>query len=379
MKAPEINLAILSPNDCKYSETFIRAHKDIKARNVYFFYGDTVPTTLQGWGYFGLVKDVYNKKSIKRFLKVFNLFGFLTGGLQLKEYLLYKALKKYKVNVVLAEYGYTALSCMEICQKLGVPLITHFHGKDLFAPGEDYKRRYSRLFEISNFIVVVSKEMEKYLLDLGVPASKIVYSPCGPNAIFHQVKPKRDNLTFLSVGRFVDKKAPYFTILAINEALKVCPDIKLKMAGDGPLLNSCKNLVTALGINESVEFLGVQTNEKIKKLHEECFAYIQHSIRAEDGDKEGTPVGIMEAMASSLPVIATRHGGIVDVVAERESGLLCDEGDFKEMALNIIKLVKAPEEAEKMGLKGREIIENNFTLQRHLDVLHATLIRSLKD
>ena len=96
---------------------------------------------------------------------------------------------------------------------------------------------------------------------------------------------------------------------------------------------------------------------------------MQHSITSENGDKEGTPVGVMEASLSSLPVISTRHAGIKDVIIENKTGLLCDEHDVDSMANNIVYILGNPEIATRMGLEGRKNIENKFSLEDHLHTL----------
>ena len=89
-----------------------------------------------------------------------------------------------------------------------------------------------------------------------------------------------------------------------------------------------------------------------------------------NGDSEGTPVGIIEAMAAGLPVVSTRHAGIPDVVIENETGLLVDENNIEEMASYMLKLVENRDLAESMGQKGKVRIENHFTLDKHLETIN---------
>lgn len=372
-----MTIAILSPVENGYSETFVQAHKKLNADRVLYFYGGVKPTCLEGWGCFMPCAEHHDKGTVKRFLSLFNPPGFLRSGLSIKQYLIYKVLKKNKVDVVLAEFGHTAYDALAPCRKLGIPLVAHFHGRDVYVIDDATKIRYRELFEGASYVVGVSREMVSTLISLGANPDKIVYSPCGADDNFLNVEPRRDEKVFLTVGRFVDKKAPYFTILAFNEALKAHPDIKLKMAGDGPLLDTCRNLVKALGIDGAVEFLGVKTHEEVMDLHRASYAFLQHSITASDGDKEGTPVGVMEAMASSLPVIATRHAGISDLITDGVSGLLCEEGDFRKMGADISKLAADPKLAETLGRNAREAARESFTLNRHLQTLNQTISKAI--
>src|SRR5690606_9989960 len=109
-------------------------------------------------------------------------------------------------------------------------------------------------------------------------------------------------------------------------------DAKLIMAGDGQLLNTCQNLIRYLGIESQVEFVGIIAPEKFRHLLTESRGLVQHSITAESGDMEGTPVAVLEASAAGIPVISTFHAGIPDVIKNGETGLLCEEHDVYGMA-----------------------------------------------
>jgi glycosyltransferase involved in cell wall biosynthesis len=89
-------------------------------------------------------------------------------------------------------------------------------------------------------------------------------------------------------------------------------------------------------------------------------AFVQHSLTAPNGDTEGTPVGIMEASASGLPVVSTRHGGIPDAVIHEKTGYLVEEGDDKAMGQHMIKLCENPEHAREMGLAGRKHMQEHY-------------------
>ena len=93
-----------------------------------------------------------------------------------------------------------------------------------------------------------------------------------------------------------------------------------------------------------------------------------------NGDSEGTPVGIIEAMAAGLPVVSTRHAGIPDVVIENETGFLVDEGDINTMAKAIIKLAENRKLLSEFGTNGKVFIEKNFTLENHINILNDIII-----
>jgi glycosyltransferase involved in cell wall biosynthesis len=177
----------------------------------------------------------------------------------------------------------------------------------------------------------------------------------------------------LSVGRFVEKKAPQLTIEAFALAHRVDPAARLRMVGDGPLLEKCRELAKQLLPADAVTLLGTQPHAAIEAEMRRARCFVQHSVEAESGDSEGTPVAILEAGASGLPVISTRHGGIPEVIVEGETGFLVDEKDVRGMATQMTRLIRAPALAAQLGLAARRRIETVFTTERSLDHLWSVI------
>lgn len=356
-----MNIALLSPNKNAYSETFIQAHKQLLKGNIFYYYNGELPTQLEG----GLVINSRRKRILNIVKGHFKLNRFT-----LAEQALINSFKKNKVAMVFAEYGTTGEKIVSVCKELNLPLIVHFHGFDASIKNVVEKNdHYKRIFKTAKFIIAVSKKMHQDLLKMGCPENKLIYNVCGPNEKFIEVKPKFKKSQFISIGRFVDKKAPYYNILSFIKVLEKYPEAKLIMAGEGELLNTCKRLVIYYGIQNNVEFPGVISAEKYRDYLSESLAMVQHSITADNGDSEGTPVGILEASAAGLPVLSTNHAGIPDVIINGVTGLLVEEHDVTSMARNMIKLLENPETAKKMGAQGKINIKENFTLKRHIDIL----------
>lgn len=351
-------LAILSPNQNAYSETFIQAHKQLPF-NIRFYYGGAVPTQLEGKG--SLMQFSIRERIEKKLFKKFSLH----------EYGLYYSLKREGVKCILAEYGTTACESLNVIKALRLPLTVHFHGFDASVNDilKDYAARYVAIFDYTDTVISVSNAMTEKLIKLGCPENKIKLSIYGPNPVFYETKPDYSSNQFIAIGRFVEKKAPYLTILAFKKLTDKFRDAKLVMVGDGILLPVCKDLVTVLGLAGKVDFKEVLSPEDIKQLFQESIAFIQHSIVAENGDSEGTPVAILEAQAAALPVVATRHAGIPDIVIHGETGFLVDERDIEGMADYMLKLINNKKLVAEMGCKGRQRIANFFTMEKHLSTL----------
>lgn len=284
-------------------------------------------------------------------------------------------LREQHIDVLLAEYGTTAAAITAACKRAKVPLVIHFHGFDASRQSviESYKAAYDEMFAYASSVVVVSNDMRVRLIKLGCPPEKLVINPYGPNDAFVGVQPVLDSNQIVAVGRLVEKKRPDLLILAFNRVLASNRDLHLIVVGDGPMRSTCEELVDSLGIRDSVSLIGAATSEEIRDYMAESFLFAQHSVVASDGDSEGTPVAIMEASASGLPVVATRHAGIPDVILDGETGLLVDELDVEGMAAAIVALADDRARARAMGLRGRERITADFTLERHIADLAAVL------
>ena len=278
-----------------------------------------------------------------------------------------KAFQRWRADVVLAEYGTTGVLVMEACRKLTIPLIVHFHGYDASVREviAEHAISYRQMFDQAMAIIAVSRAMERKLITLGAPPEKVHYNPYGINCReFGGANPENAPPVFLAVGRFVEKKAPQITLKAFADTHRVLPTARLRMVGDGPLLDECRELAKSLQIEQAVAFLGAQAHEVVREEMRGARCFVQHSMEASNGDCEGTPLGILEAGASGLPVVSTRHAGIADVVIENETGLLVDERDVKGMTENMVRLARDPEFAGRLGRAARQRIANCFSEKR---------------
>ena len=286
-----------------------------------------------------------------------------------------RVLRRTRPDAVLAQYGTTAVRLLDACRDTGVPLVVHFHGYDASRHDllRDLRADYERLFREAAGIVVVSRAMEQRLAALGADPARLHYSPCGVDCTrFAASDPAAAPPVFVAVGRFVEKKGPYLTLAAFAEAHRQHPEARLRMIGDGALLGVCRDLAGALGVADAVAFLGAQPHEVVQQEMSGARAFVQHSVEAADGDCEGTPVAVLEAGASALPVVATRHAGIPDVVVEGETGLLVDERDVAGMARHMLRLIENPALAARLGQAGRARVLEHYCLERNMERLwHA--------
>jgi len=369
-----IPICIVAPKNGAYSETFIKAHVDGLPADVKFLWGGWFPVfTDADTPLLSRAAAASALRKVSR--KILHLPPAFFAERALKKFLV-----KNRVRAVLAEYGPTGVSVMNVCKRSRIPLIVHFHGVDAHSEKmlSHFQPGYRTLFAVAETLVVVSRTMESQLLRLGAPAEKIFYNPYGVDLdFFTATDPSRNLPLFAAVGRFVDKKAPFLTLLAFQKVAAEVPEARLVMIGDGELRETCLRLAKSLNIVGAVDIMGVRSAPEIAACLRGARAFVQHSVQTSYGDSEGTPVAVLEAGAMGLPVIATRHAGIREAVVEDETGLLSAEGDIEGMARNMIRLAKDPMLALRLGAKARERIATHYSLEKSIANLWQAIRRTI--
>jgi colanic acid/amylovoran biosynthesis glycosyltransferase len=287
-------------------------------------------------------------------------------------------LQRNQPDIVLAQYGPIGVEVSSACSQMRIPLAVYFHGFDASVESVLDKNResYRHLFAEAGAIIGSSKLMRDKLIDLGSPAKKTFYVPYGVDCEkFRGAEPEKSLPLFLSVGRFVEKKGQVFSLRAFARVFRRYPESRLKMVGTGPELEFCRKLAAQLGIASAVEFVGEQPHQAVMQEMKRARAFVQHSLRAATGDSEGTPVAILEAGACGLPVVATRHGGIPEIISHARTGYLVLERDVESMADYMEKLISCPQIAGQMGRAAREKISCEFSLKKTIPTL-AEVLRS---
>lgn len=359
-------LLVFAPTRCAASETFVRANLAGLPFEVQAYFGDEFPWNQPSRLAYGLA--VLVSKICTR-LGLLRLAGWpaavVARGL----------IVRHRPDLVLAEFGFHAVRVMEAAPAMAVPLVVHFRGSDLSARSKlgVLSGRYRRLTGLAAGLICKSQPMAQTLQRLGATPDRILISASGANAqLFHGSAPAAAPPVCLAVGRFVAKKGPLHTI----RAFAAQPYGQLWMVGEGPLHLEAKALAETLRLGARIRFLGVRSQAEVADLMREVRLFVQHSLVAEDGDSEGNPVAVMEAQLSGLPVVATRHAGIPEVVIDGVTGVLVDEGDIRAMAAAIEKLLQDPGLCGQLGRAGQQHVAQGFTLDQHLADLSRFLIQT---
>jgi glycosyltransferase involved in cell wall biosynthesis len=271
--------------------------------------------------------------------------------------------------LVHAHFGTDGLLALPLAEALGVPLVTTLHGHEvsrtsarLLLSGRLSWMRYAllkrRLLARGRLFLAVSEAVRRRALAAGYPAERTVTHHNGVDTIFfHPSAAPVESGLVLHVGRLVEKKGTRDLIDAVARV----DGATLVVVGDGPLRPSLERRARALGA--SVRFLGALPPGEVLGWMQRAWLLAAPSVTARDGDAEGLPTVLCEAAAAGLPVVATRHSGIPEIVADGETGLLSAEGDVAALARNISTLLASPERRQAMSSSARQRAERRFDLR----------------
>jgi len=198
----------------------------------------------------------------------------------------------------------------------------------------------------------MSNDMREDLLRLGCPDAKIRIHYYGIDlAQFKYVE--RDStatpVRILFVGSLTDRKGVEDVLCAFAQLAKQHPQLELRFVGSGPLRSTLERLARTWGIGDRVSFAGFVRHEEMRDELSRAHIFCHPSRMLKNGDKEGIPGTIVEAMATGLPVVTTRHAGIPEMVRDGEDGFVVAERDVTAIAQALLTLANNPELRALMG------------------------------
>lgn len=261
-------------------------------------------------------------------------------------------------------------------------LTTVFHGYDLtqFLRSRS-PRTYDVLFDQADLLIPISDRWHRQLLDLGAPPPKVETIRLGIDSAAFPYRERKlvpgTPCRFISIGRMTEKKGHYYTVEAFAAFRRRRPDLPatLDIVGAGPLLAELRDLVARRAPEGGITLHGGLPHDEVRALLSSAHVFVLPSITAADGDMEGIPVSIMEAMAVGLPVISTHHSGIPELVADGQSGLLVAERDIAALTDAMETLCAAPQTIAAMGAAGSAIVREHYDDRKQARLLKRVLDR----
>lgn len=284
-------------------------------------------------------------------------------------------------DVIICHFGNQALQ-VQALRDLGATraaLLTFFHGVDLSSWLRGKPRDiYRPLFDRGDLMLPISLRWRDKLVELGCRPEKIQVMHMGVR--LERFTPRapglrNGKLQLFSAARLVPKKGIDVALRALHVLGEKSHELHYHIIGEGPERAALQALVGTLGLSHCVTFHGWKTQEQLLELHAGFDVCLVPSRTAPNGDEEGIPVVLMEALASCMPVISTRHSGIPELVRHGETGLLAEENDPTSLAACLERALVNRGELSVMAAAGRELVAREFNAATLADGLASTVER----
>lgn len=287
---------------------------------------------------------------------------------------------KREFDIILCQFGTLAPLLFKYHKEQNIQgkIVTFFRGYDISSALRKNPGLYKQLFKEGALFLAVCKYFKRRLVAAGCPIEKIRVAHSAIDCSrfpFRERAPANDGtIRIVSTSRLIEKKGIDYAIKAVAELLKKYPNIEYIVIGGGPLEAKLHKLAKDLGVQDKVRFVGWQSNENVIKILDTAHIFILPSITDKDGDQEGIPNALKEAMAMGLPVVSTYHSGIPELVENGKSGFLVSEHNreqlVEKLANKLEYLITHPEEWPLLGHAGRTMILNKFNKQKENSKLH---------
>jgi glycosyltransferase involved in cell wall biosynthesis len=286
---------------------------------------------------------------IKAFL--WQLFYFLEAGV------LADHLRRNDVRHLHNHFGNSSCSVAVLAAQLaGIPFSFTEHGPAIFFEVD----RWSLPEKIARakFVVAITHFCRAQLMLFSNPADwpKIAIVHCGVTTSTYRRDPGGNGKRVAFVGRLDPVKGALLLIEAMAQVLQAHPDATLTLAGDGPARAGAEARAKALGIDGAVRFAGFLTQGQVADLLAKSDMLVLPSFA------EGLPVVYMEALASRIPVVASRVAGVQELVEDGVCGFTVPPGDVTSLVDRIVRLMDDPRAAQAMGESGRAAVERGFDI-----------------
>lgn len=289
-------------------------------------------------------------------------------------------------DVLICNFGwFGARAATHITPATRARLITIFHGADMSSTLADRgPHYYDELFARGDLFLSINAFWIPRLAALGAPEARMAVHRMGVDLSQFSFRPPpqrgRAPFRLVTVCRLVEKKGTEYLLHALSLLGRDRSDldVTLDVIGDGPLRGRLETLAVDLGLGDRVRFHGALPHEAVTNHLAAADAFVLPSVVAADGDMEGIPVALMEAMASGLPVISTRHSGIPELIEHGVTGYLADERDAEGLARVLETLVVSPEQRLAIARAARAKVERDFNLARLNDDFEA-IVRSVME
>lgn len=274
------------------------------------------------------------------------------------------ALRERNARVLHIFFGNVAVHLLPLIESVELPVVVSFHGADvtgaIATPG--FRAARERMFARADRVACRSEALVESVQRLGCPREKLcVVRTALPELRFHErTLPADGSFRLVQACRLIPKKGLATSLEAFAKLAPRYPAMTFVIAGAGPLDAELRGRADQLGIAGRVHFAGFLDQPALRDLLASAHVFL-HPSETVEGDTEGIPNGLLEAMALGLPVVSTRHGGIPEVVENGVGGLLCAERNAAEVAAAVERLIGDPAFYARIAANGAAAVQAGFS------------------
>lgn len=290
-------------------------------------------------------------------------------------------------DIIHAHFGVEGVYALPLAARLGVPLVTTFHGFDatlgplglLSNPAwARYALQRKALARRGALFLAASKFLRDKLLALEFPPERVLVHYIGVDTSL--ILPRdlmQEEPIILHVARLEEVKGTEWTIRAFAQIAPHYPAARLVIIGDGGLRKKLQKLARETGFAERISFLGARPHAEVLGWMQHAAMVVLSSVRTQSGREEGLGLVLLEAAASGVPGIGTRVGGISEGIVEGETGFLVPERDAESLAMAMGTLLANPPLRQRIGAAARSRVEQLFDIRRqtaYLEEIYDALL-----
>ena len=276
--------------------------------------------------------------------------------------------------------GSEALLLLRLMKAFPRARIVSFHGADL--SNQFSSQDYAKLWPHAELFLCRSQSLKKELIAKGCPPKRIRLNYTGvplPKMTSQPPAWKDDTpIRLLQVCRFIEKKGLEITIMATRLLKDSGISVHLTLVGSGPLESRLRQKSKQLGLDHQVTFTGFLRGIDLEKQFQENDIFCHPSRQTAQGDREGIPNSLLEAMAFGMPVISTRHSGIPEAIDHGKTGILLDVCKPDALANEIYNLLNDHDQFKNLSRNTRVQIEKRFSIKCCTDQLTSSYEEAIR-
>lgn len=278
--------------------------------------------------------------------------------------------KRNNISLLHAHHGQLGMLLLPFKEETNLPLVTSIRGRDATLANQPigYLDNMKMLFDRGERFFPVCQYLADRLIAWGCPSEKIrvLYGGVDLNEFKYRAPHKGDSQNILSIGRLVEKKGHHILMQAFQKIRGKFPNATLTIIGRGELEEYLISLANQLNLGDSFRLLNHLPKDQVREQMTNADIFCAASLEAADGDVEGIPNTLKEAMAIGVPVISTNHAGIPELITNKKEGVLVQENNVDELADALEFMLTNREIWETYTVEARQKVEQNFNLAQQL-------------